>query len=62
MVVFHVSEEPDSPLFEPRKAEPTGASLVWAIDGEHLRDSRSELLTLGAFARIFLAACSLRMQ
>src|SRR5687767_167072 len=38
MKLFHVSEEPDIQVFEPRKVEARGESLVWAIDGEHLRN------------------------
>jgi hypothetical protein len=38
IIVFHVSEEPDIVVFEPRKIEPTGDPLVWAIDGDHLRN------------------------
>ena len=32
MIVFHVSEEPDIEVFEPRKFEATGELFVWAID------------------------------
>ena len=38
MKVFHVSEEPDIGVFEPRQVEPDGESLVWAIDDAHLRN------------------------
>lgn len=38
MIVFHVSEEPDIEVFEPRKVTTSNASLVWAIDDEHLRN------------------------
>ena len=37
MKVYHVSEEPDIPVFEPRQVS-GGGSLVWAIDEEHLRN------------------------
>jgi len=36
--VFHVSEVPDIGVFEPRRVAPSDESLVWAIDGEHLRN------------------------
>ena len=36
MIVFHVSEEPDIEVFEPRKFEATGELFVWAIDDERL--------------------------
>jgi hypothetical protein len=38
MTVYHVSEEPDIRVFEPRRVEPTGEAFVWAIDDEHLRN------------------------
>ena len=38
MIVFHVSENPQIEVFEPRKVDATGESLVWAIDDEHLRN------------------------
>jgi hypothetical protein len=38
MIVFHVSEEPDIEVFEPRKAATRGERVVWAIDGDHLRN------------------------
>ena len=38
MNVFHVSEEPDIEVFEPRHAEANCEPLVWAIDDEHLRN------------------------
>jgi hypothetical protein len=38
MVVFHVSEEPNIEVFEPRCAEAMGESVVWAIDDAHLRN------------------------
>jgi hypothetical protein len=38
MVVFHVSEEPDIEVFEPRKAATTDERVVWAIDEDHLRN------------------------
>ena len=37
MNVYHVSEEPDIPVFEPRPVS-SGESFVWAIDDEHLRN------------------------
>ena len=36
VTVYHISEKPDIRTFEPRSVEPTGESLVWAIDGERL--------------------------
>jgi hypothetical protein len=38
MIVYHVSEEPDIGVFEPRRMDATGESLVWAIDQNHLRN------------------------
>ena len=38
MVVFHVSEEPDIEVFEPRKAANNDERVVWAIDEDHLRN------------------------
>jgi Family of unknown function (DUF6886) len=38
MNVYHVSEEPAIEVFEPRQVHSSGESLVWAIDGEHLRN------------------------
>jgi hypothetical protein len=38
MKVYHVSEEPDIGVFEPRQVETGGESLVWAIDDAHLRN------------------------
>lgn len=38
MNVYHVSEEPAIGVFEPRRADTSGESLVWAIDDEHLRN------------------------
>ena len=37
MTVYHVSEESDIDVFEPRQ-DASGESLVWAIDDEHLRN------------------------
>ena len=37
-VLFHVSEEANIKVFEPRKAEANDESLVWAIDQQHLRN------------------------
>ena len=36
MIVFHVSEEPDIEVFEPRKFDAAGELFVWAIDDERL--------------------------
>jgi hypothetical protein len=38
MIVFHVSEEPDIEVFEPRKAATNDERVVWAIDEDHLRN------------------------
>lgn len=38
MTVYHVSEEPDIEVFEPRKIDGAGEALVWAIDETHLRN------------------------
>jgi hypothetical protein len=38
MTVYHLSEEPDIGVFEPRRVESSGESLVWAIDEEHVRN------------------------
>ena len=38
MILFHVSEEPNIEVFEPRQATASGDQLVWAIDEEHLRN------------------------
>lgn len=38
MVVFHVSEEGNIEVFEPRKAEANDERLVWALDQQHLRN------------------------
>jgi hypothetical protein len=38
MIVFHVSEEPDIEVFEPRKAATNDEGVVWAIDEDHLRN------------------------
>ena len=38
MTVFHVSEQPEIALFEPRWSAIREASIVWAIDDEHLRN------------------------
>ncbi|MEK7316668.1 MAG: DUF6886 family protein [Candidatus Eisenbacteria bacterium] len=38
MIVYHVSEESDIPVFEPRKMAAGGDSLVWAVDEDHLRN------------------------
>jgi hypothetical protein len=37
MKIYHVSEEQDIEVFEPRQIE-CSESLVWAIDDEHLRN------------------------
>ena len=36
--VYHVSEEPDIEVFEPRKINGAGEALVWAIDDARLRN------------------------
>src|SRR5262245_30892308 len=38
MNVYHVSEDPAIGVFEPRRVDTSGESLVWAIDEEHLRN------------------------
>ena len=38
MIVFHVSEEPDIEVFEPRNAATTDERVVWGIDKDHLRN------------------------
>lgn len=38
MIVYHVSEQPDIAVFEPRKTDTTGESVVWGIDADHLRN------------------------
>jgi hypothetical protein len=38
MTVYHVSEEPDIEVFEPRRIDATGEALVWAIDDARLRN------------------------
>jgi hypothetical protein len=38
MILFHVSEEPDIDVFEPRESGANGERLVWGIDDEHLRN------------------------
>ena len=38
MIVFHISQEPDIEVFEPRKTTGSDEPLVWAIDNEHLRN------------------------
>jgi hypothetical protein len=38
MIVFHVSEEANIEVFEPRKSDATDRPLVWAVDDEHLRN------------------------
>src|SRR5262245_44879547 len=37
-MLFHVSEEPGIERFEPRPSESAGEPVVWAIDGERLRN------------------------
>jgi hypothetical protein len=37
-MLFHVSEDRSIEQFEPRQAETGGSSIVWAIDGERLRN------------------------
>jgi hypothetical protein len=38
MTLFHVSEEPDITVFEPRWSALRAEPVVWAIDDEHLRN------------------------
>ena len=38
MTVYHVSEEPNIEVFEPRRIDDAGEALVWAIDDAHLRN------------------------
>jgi hypothetical protein len=38
MIVYHLSEEPNIEVFEPRRAHGTEERLVWAIDRAHLRN------------------------
>jgi hypothetical protein len=38
MMLFHVSEEPNIEVFEPRSAATNDDRFVWAIDEEHLRN------------------------
>jgi hypothetical protein len=35
-MLFHVSEQADIELFEPRWSEQAGRRVVWAIDVDHL--------------------------
>lgn len=37
-MLFHVSEQPDIQLFEPRWSEQANRNVVWAIDADHLRN------------------------
>jgi len=37
-MLFHVSEQNDIEVFEPRWSKPAEAKVVWAIDGDHLRN------------------------
>lgn len=37
-MLFHVSEEPGIVRFEPRASEQVGEPVVWAVDGERLRN------------------------
>lgn len=37
-MLFHVSEEPNIQLFQPRPSEYTAEPVVWAIDAAHLRN------------------------
>jgi hypothetical protein len=37
VTVYHVSEEPDIEVFEPRRINGSGEALVWAIDDARLR-------------------------
>lgn len=36
--LFHVSEEPGIERFEPRPSEYTVEPVVWAVDGDRLRN------------------------
>jgi hypothetical protein len=38
VIVFHVSEDPDIEVFEPRSPAGGGEPLVWAVDDDHLRN------------------------
>jgi hypothetical protein len=38
MTVYHVSEDPDIDVFEPRRMDGAGEALVWAIDEARLRN------------------------
>ena len=38
MAFFHISEEPDIAVFEPRPSALRDEAVVWAIDVEHLRN------------------------
>ena len=38
MILFHISEEPNIDVFEPRQTATNDKRLVWAIDEEHLRN------------------------
>lgn len=38
MILFHISEEPNIDVFEPRQTATNDERLVWAIDEEHLRN------------------------
>ena len=38
VTVYHVSEEPNIEVFEPRRIESAGEPLVWAIDDARLRN------------------------
>jgi hypothetical protein len=38
VTVYHVSEEPNIEVFEPRRIDDAGEALVWAIDNAHLRN------------------------
>ena len=38
MIVYHVSEDPNIEVFEPRQVDLTREPLVWAVDDAHLRN------------------------
>src|SRR5262245_34980785 len=38
VTLYHVSEEPDIEVFEPRRIDGAGEALVWAIDDARLRN------------------------
>jgi hypothetical protein len=38
VIVYHVSDRPDIEVFEPRSMDPEAEALVWAVDGDRLRN------------------------